>query len=126
MGIIYFETNGALTNSGSTDTAAATLSGTGDATVAGSVIQLTAGTDLSSVVTTAGETQSSIYLAQATNTNQKIFWITAKDDGLDQVTVSVAPTGVTGSDWKIGGQNLSSATTAGTSARAVGARAILP
>ena len=104
MGTIYVDTGGAATNSGSTDQNTANLSGTGDATVSGSVVQLTAGTDLSGVVTTAGATQSSIYLAQATNTNQKIFWITAKDDALDQVTVSVAPTGITGSNWAIGGR----------------------
>jgi len=75
MGTIYVDTGGAATNSGSTDQNTANLSGTGDATVSGSVVQLTAGTDLSGVVTTAGATQSSIYLAQATNTNQKIFWI---------------------------------------------------
>lgn len=103
MGTIYVDTGGAATNSGCTDQNTANLSGTGDAVATGSVIQLTAGTDLSGVVT-SGATQSSIYLAQATNANQKIFWITAKDDALDQVTVSVAPTGVTGSNWAIGGR----------------------
>lgn len=107
MGTLYIDTGGAATNSGSSDNNAADLSGTGDATVAASVVTLTAGTDLSGVVTTAGATQSSIYLAQATNTNQKIFWITAtagSGGATPTVTVSVAPTGVTGSNWAIGGR----------------------
>lgn len=108
MGTLYIDTGGAATNSGSTDQNAANLSGTGDATVAGSVVTLTAGTDLSGVVT-SGATQSTIYLAQATNTNQKIFWITAtagSGGATPNVTVSVAPTGVTGSNWAIGGRHV--------------------
>ena len=104
MGTIYIDTGGATTNSGTSDNNSPDLSGTGDAVVTGSVVQLTVGTDLSGVVTAAGSTQSAIYIAQATNSNQKIFWITAKDDVLDQVTVSVAPTGVTASNWAIGGR----------------------
>lgn len=103
-GTVYIDTGGATTNSGSTDGNTAPLSGTGDAVVTGTTVQLTIPTDLSGVVITAGATQSSIYIAQATNTSQKIFWITGKDDGLDQVTVSVAPTGVTASNWAIGGR----------------------
>lgn len=102
MGTIYVDTGGATTNSGSTDNNAASLSGT-NATVVGSVITLDGSPDLTGVVT-SGATQSTIYLAQATNSNQKIFWITAADNGAKTVTVSVAPTGVTGSNWAIGGR----------------------
>lgn len=107
MSTYYVDTGGAATNSGSTDQNTANLSGTGDATVAGSVVTLTAGTDLSGVVTTAGPTQSTIYLAQATNANQKIFKISAvagSGGATPTVTVTVAPTGVTGSNWAIGGR----------------------
>lgn len=101
VGTIYVDTGGATTNSGTTDTNGATLSGTGDAVATGSVVQLTIGTDLSGI---AADGSQAIYLAQATNSNRKIFWITAKDDALDQVTVDVAPTGVTASNWAIGGR----------------------
>lgn len=101
VGVIYVDTGGATTNSGTTDTNGATLSGTGDAVVTGSTVQLTIGTDLSGI---AADGSQAIYLAQASNSNQKIFWITGKDDALDQVTVSVAPTGVTASNWTIGGR----------------------
>lgn len=110
MGTLYIDTGGSALNSGSTDNNTATLSGTGDATVAGSVVTLTAGTDLTNVDATAGSaTQSTICIQQATNTNQKIFWITAKagsGGATPNVTVSVAPTGVTASDWKIGGRHV--------------------
>ena len=103
MGTLYIDTGGAATNSGSSDNNAADLSGTGDAVVTGSVVQLTIGTNLSGV-NTSGANQSAIYINDATNANRKIFWITAKDDALDQVTVDVAPTGVTASNWAIGGR----------------------
>lgn len=106
MGTIYIQTTGATTNSGSSDNNAADLSGTGDAVVAGSDVVLTAGTVLTGIVT-SGVNQSAIYLAQATNTNQKVFWITAvagSGGATPTVTVSVAPTGVTASNWAIGGR----------------------
>lgn len=107
MGKLYVDTGGAATNSGSSDSNTPDLSGTSDAVVTGSTVQLTIGTDLSAVDAVAGSaTQASIYIADATNSNQKIFWITGKNDGLDQVTVSVAPTGVTASNWAIGGRHL--------------------
>lgn len=105
MGTCYIDTGGSALNSGSTDQNAANLTGTGDAVVTGSVVQLTIGTDLSGIIT-SGANQSSINIAQATNANMKIFWITAVNDALDQVTVHAAPTGVTASDWKIGGRLL--------------------
>jgi len=102
VGTLYIDTGGATTNSGSTDQNAANLSGT-NATVAGSVVTLDGSPDLSGLIT-SGATQSSIYLAQATNTNRKIFWVTAFDNALKTVTVDVAPTGITGSNWTIGGR----------------------
>lgn len=104
MGTLYIDTGGSATNSGSTDTNSATVSGAA-ATIAGSVVTLDGSPDLSATVT-SGATQSSIYIADATNTNQKIFWITAFDDTLNTVTVSVAPTGVTSSAWAIGGRHV--------------------
>lgn len=102
MGIIYCKTTGNASNSGSTDTDSPTVSGSA-ATVAGSVVTLDGSPDLSAMVT-SGAAQSSIYLNDATNSNQKIFWITAFDNALKTVTVSVAPTGVTSSAWRIGGR----------------------
>lgn len=106
MGTLYIDTGGSATNSGSSDNNAADLSGTGDAVVVTTTVTLTAGTDLSGVVT-SGANQSAIYLAQATNSNQKIFWITGtagSGGATPAVTVSVAPTGITASNWAIGGR----------------------
>lgn len=106
MGTIYIDTGGNAANSGSTDTASPTLSGAA-ATVAASVVSLDGSPTLTgNVITTAGATQSSIYLADATNANKKIFWITAFDDTLKTVTVDTAPTGVTSSAWRIGGRHV--------------------
>lgn len=102
MGTLYVDTGGNAANSGCTDSASPLLTGTA-ATVAGSVVSLDGSPDLSGLIT-SGPTQSSIRLADATNSNQKIFWITAVDNGAKTVTVSVAPTGVTSSAWRIGGQ----------------------
>jgi len=101
-GILYVDTGGSATNSGSTDQNSANLTGTA-ATVAASVVTLDGSPDLSGVVT-SGAAQSTIYINDATNSTQKIFWITAFDDTLNTVTVSVAPTGVTSSSWAIGGR----------------------
>jgi hypothetical protein len=102
MGTIYVDTGGSATNSGSTDQNSANLSGSA-ATVSGDVVTLDGSPDLSGVVT-SGANQSTIYLNDATNSNQKIFWITAVDNDLKTVTVSVAPTGITSSAWAIGGR----------------------
>ncbi len=99
---LYIDTGGSATNSGSSDNNSADLSGSA-ATVSGSVITLDGTPDLSGVATDGSAT---IRLTDATNTNQKVFKITAADDGADTVTVSVAPTGVTSSVWAIGGQFL--------------------
>ncbi len=95
---IYFESG--TSGSGSSDSASAKHTGTA-ATVSGSVVTLDGSPDLSDVATDGSET---IYLDQATNSNQKIFRITAVDNGADTVTVDTAPTGVTSSNWAIGGQ----------------------
>lgn len=106
LGTIYIDTGGSATNSGSTDVNAASVSGSA-ATNVGTTVTLDAGTDLSSVVTTAGATQSSIYINDATNSNKKIFWISAvagSGGATPTVTVDTAPTGVTLSTWAIGGR----------------------
>ena len=105
MGTIYIDTGGSATNSGSTNNSTASISGTA-ATASGTTVTLDALTDLSSVVTTPGSTQSSIYLSQASNSNKKIFWIsnsTGSGGATPQITVDTAPTGITTSSWAIGG-----------------------
>jgi len=102
MGTLYVDTGGATTNSGSTDQNAADLTGSA-ATAAASVVTLDGSPDLSGLVT-SGATQSAIYLNQASNSNKKIFWITAFDNTLKTVTVDTAPTGITSSTWAIGGR----------------------
>ena len=102
MGVptIYVDTGGAATNSGSSDSNAADLTGSA-ATVTGSVVFLDGTPNLSAVDTGGSAT---IALADATNSDQKIFQITAVSDTGDNVTVSVAPTGITSSAWAIGGR----------------------
>lgn len=102
MGTLYISTTGSITNSGCTDTAAALLSGAA-ATVAGAVVTLDGSPDLSGLVT-SGATQSTIFIADASNSNQKIFWVTAVDNVLKTVDVTPSPTGVVSSAWKIGGR----------------------
>lgn len=102
MGTLFVDTGGSATNSGSTDQNAANLTGAA-ATAAAAVITLDGSPDLSGL-STSGANQSTIFLGQATNSNQKIFWITAVDNVLKTVTVSVAPTGITSSSWAIGGR----------------------
>lgn len=104
MGTLYVDTGGSVTNSGSTDTNAASLTGAA-ATAVTTVITLDGAPNLSGLIT-SGATQSSIYLGQATNANQKIFWITAFDNTLKTVTVNVAPTGIVSSSWAIGGRHV--------------------
>lgn len=106
MGTIYIDTGGSANNSGSSDNNTADLTGTAATHLGSGVVQLDAGTNLSGVITTPGPTQSSINIAGATNTNQTIFWITAVDDALDQVTVTPIPTGMTTNAWKIGGRHV--------------------
>lgn len=114
MGTLYVDTGGNAANSGSTDTSGATLSGTSATFISGTTVQLDAGTDLTAVVTAAGATQSSINIAGATNTNRTVFWITAvsgSGGATPQLTLDVAPTGMTTNTWRIGGQYVFPGTT---------------
>lgn len=113
MTIFYVQTTGLATNSGSSDTNAPKLTGASGATgvaVAGTTVTFPAGTDLSTVVTTAGDTQDTIYIADATNSNRKIFKITAvagSGGATPTATVDTAPTGtIATSQWSIGGRHI--------------------
>lgn len=101
--ILYLDSGGNAANSGSTDTNSPLASGAA-ATVAAAVVTLDGAPDLSGVAADGSQT---IYLADATNlsSQKKIFKITAVDNGAKTVTVSVAPSGVTSSVWRIGGRN---------------------
>lgn len=101
---LYIDTNGATTNSGSTDSNTATYTGTA-ATASGTVVTLDGSPDLS-IIATSGPTQQSILLQQATNSNRKIFWIVGVDNIAKTVTVDVAPTGITTGSWAIGGRHV--------------------
>lgn len=101
---IYVDTGGSATNSGSSDNNAADLSGTNaSCNPSSTTVDLsTDSPDLSGVATDGSAT---IFLADATNSNQKIFKITGVDNGAKTVTVDVAPTGnFTTSNWAIGGR----------------------
>lgn len=102
MTTFYLDSGGAATNSGSSDNNAPDLTGSA-ATVSGNVVSLDGSPNLSGLVT-SGANQSTIFISQATNTNLKIFKITAFDNTAKTVTVGIAPTGVTSSQWSIGGQ----------------------
>jgi hypothetical protein len=97
---LYIDTGGHAQGSGSTD-GAPIVSNTSGAAVSGTTVTL-AGVDLSGV---ANDGSMTIFINDATNSNQKIFKITAVDDTLDTVTVDVAPTGtIVNSAWGIGGR----------------------
>jgi hypothetical protein len=107
---IYIDTGGATTNSGSSDNNAPDLDSVGTGltvSVSGTTVTFSGAIDLSGVANDGSET---IRIADATNANQKIFKITAVDDGANTVTVDVAPTGtISTSAWAIGGRFLASA-----------------
>lgn len=103
MPSFYVDTGGASTNSGSRDTNAALASGS-NASLAGSTFTLDGSPDLSSLVTTAGLTQDTIYIANATNANRRIFPITSFDNSAKTVTVSGSPTVSGNGAWAIGGR----------------------
>ncbi len=104
---LYIDTGGHAQGSGSTDSATPTVSNTSGAAVAGTTVTL-AGVDLSGVLADGSQT---IYIADATDANHKIFKITAVDDALDTVTVTPAPTGtISNSAWGIGGRFVYSST----------------
>lgn len=109
MATFYIDTGGNAANSGSTDGNSPTVSGTA-ASVSGTTVTLDALTDLSGVITTAGATQSTIFINDATNSNCKIFKISAtagSGGATPTVTVTVAPTGtIAASAWRIGGRHL--------------------
>lgn len=99
---IYADTGGSATNSGSSDNNAADLSGAA-ASVASTTVTLTTDNPNLSGVPTDGS--ATIYIADATNSNQKIFKITATDNTAKTVTVDIAPTGsIVASAWAIGGR----------------------
>jgi hypothetical protein len=102
---LYVHTGGTSLGSGSTDTTNPTHSSTIDSvtvSVSGTTVTFSGSIDLSAVPTDGSAT---IFINDATNSNAKIFKITAVDDGAETVTVSVAPTGVIStSTWGIGGQ----------------------
>ena len=104
MATFYIDTGGNASNSGTSDNNSPDFSGSA-ASVAGSVVTLDGSPDLSGV-STSGPTQAAIHITDATNSNQKIFKITTVDNVLKTVTVSVAPTGVTSSAWRIGGRHV--------------------
>ncbi len=106
MATFYVKTTGSATNSGSTDTDAASLSGSALTGMGGTTLSLDGSPDLSGLITAAGPTQSTIYVNNATNTVRKIFKITSFDDGANTVTVDVAPTGSDGGTWAIGGRHV--------------------
>jgi hypothetical protein len=114
-GTVYVDTagaNGALaTNSGSTDTTTPTATGTAASNV-GTTVTLDVSTNLGTVITTPGLTQSSINIAGATNANRTLFWITGVTSGCTGtavaciITVDTAPTGLTSNAWAVGGRYL--------------------
>lgn len=99
---LYFDTGGAATNSGSSDSNSPDLSGSA-ATVSGTTVTLDGTPDLSGLAADGSET---IYLNDATNANRKIFRIVGADNGAKTVEVDVAPTGITSTSWAIGGRFL--------------------
>lgn len=117
-GVIYVDTGGSATNSGTTDNNTAVISGSAGAWTTGTAaITLDTNTDISSVPGCAAGTcdgSQAIYLGNATNTaTQRIFWISSytgcTGSGACEVTVSqnVSCSSCTGSAWSVGGRYLS-------------------
>jgi hypothetical protein len=114
--ILYFESTGCESGStvrcsGTTDSASATVS-SASATITCSAVAGPAGApgcSLSGSPSLAGiatDGSQAIFVNCATNSNQKIFFINAIDDGGDLVGTTVTPTGCTAatSAWGIGGR----------------------
>ena len=113
---IYFDTGGCESGSttrcsGTTDSASATV-GSASATITCSATTYTGSTpgcsfsgtpNLSGVATDGSQ---AVFLNCATNANQKIFFISAVNDGSDLVQTTTTPTGCTASSsaWGIGGR----------------------
>ncbi len=113
-GTIYIDTaaNGsaAANFSGSTDATAITVGGSTSTFTSGTDVVVEAGKDITTgIVTTAGPTQSSVYLTGATNSNKKIFWITGiagSGGATPTLTLDSAPTCAANACgvWNIGGR----------------------
>lgn len=100
---IIIQGSGNATHSGCTDSDTPLLSGSA-ATVSGVRVTLDGSPDLSACITTPGDAQWTIALAQATNANRKIFKIIAFDNTAKWFDLDAAPTGVTSSGWVVGGR----------------------
>lgn len=99
---LYVDTGGHAQGSGSTDTASPTVSAASGASVSGTTVTLAASPDLSGVAADGSQT---IFINDATNSNRKLFKITAVDNTAKTVTVDTAPSGtITNSAWGIGGR----------------------
>src|ERR1700761_3966657 len=108
MGTLYVDTGGNALNSGSSNNASPDLSGTGATFISGTTVQLDSGTVLTGI-NTSGVNQSAINIAGATNAGRTVFWITGTSGSgtsTPQITLDVAPTGMTTNSWRIGGQYL--------------------
>lgn len=103
MATFYVQTTGSATNSGSSDENASNLSGSAATGLGTSTIALDGSPNLAALPT-SGATQATIYLNNATNSNQKIFKISAVDNTAKTVTVVGTPTGSDGGTWAIGGR----------------------
>jgi hypothetical protein len=105
--VLYIDTSGSSLGSGSSDTANPTHSSTINsvtASVSTTTVTFSGAIDLSAV---PADGSATIFINDATNSNCKIFKITAVDDGANTVTVSVAPTGtIATSTWGIGGRRV--------------------
>lgn len=105
MATAFIKTTGNAANSGCTDTDLPLYSGTAASEAAG-VVTLDGSPDLS-VLVLSGTLQSTIFINDATNSNQKIFKITAVDNVAKTVTVTPEPTGtISASTWRIGGRHV--------------------
>jgi hypothetical protein len=105
MATAFIKSTGNANNSGCTDSDSPLYSGTA-ASEAGGVVTLDGSPDLS-VLVLSGTLQSTIFIADATNSNQKIFKITAVDNTAKTVTVTPEPTGtISASVWRIGGRHV--------------------
>lgn len=99
---IFFDTGGAATNSGCSNSNSPDLSGSA-ATVSGTTVTLDGSPDLSGLDVDGSRL---IFLNDATNANRKVFRIVGADNGAKTVDVDVAPTGITSTSWAIGGRFL--------------------
>lgn len=114
MSTFYIQTTGNAGYSGTTDSDTPIISGIAGAgtgvAVSGTTVTFPAGTVLTGITTTAGLTQDAIYIADATNSNQKIFKISAvagSGGATPTCTVTVAPTGtIATSAWAVGGRHV--------------------